>query len=263
MTGRFADKAVVITGGSVGIGRTTAELFAREGARVLLVARQADRLAQAAEEIGSATGGTVESYCADLSDTDAASGIIDAAVDAFGGIDVLINNAGIFHEAPFLDASLESWNEVMTVNLTVPFLLTREAARIMAATGGGAVVNLASVDGHGVDGPYVSYNVSKAGIIHLTRQAAVELGHLGIRVNSVSPGWTLTPMVEAALTPTELETMTGAYERAPLRRMVTVDEVAAAVAFLASDAASGITGTDVVVDGGTIANLYIVETLNS
>lgn len=260
MSGRFTDRAVVVTGGSAGIGRVIADHFAREGARVLLVARNKEALAQAAAEI-TAEGGTALWLQADMASVDAVGRVTQAAHEMLGRIDVLINNAGIFHEAPLLEATLESWTNVLTVNLTAPFLLTQQAAKLMADQGGGVVVNLASIDGHGADGPYVSYNVSKAGLLHLTRQCAVELGPLGIRVNSVSPGWTLTPMVESALSPAELEIMNGHHDRVPLRRMVTVDEVASTVTFLASDAASGITGADVVVDGGTIANLYIVETL--
>lgn len=262
MSGRFADRGVVITGGSAGIGRVIADHFAREGARVLIIGRTEETLAKAADEI-NADGGDAHWHQADMRDVDDVAGVLPAAQDKLGRVDVMVNNAGIFHEAPLLQATLESWQEVMAVNLTAPFLLTQQAATLMAEQGGGVVVNLASIDGHGVDGPYVSYNVSKAALLHLTRQAAVELGPLGIRVNSVSPGWTLTPMVESALSLAELEVMNGNHDRVPLRRMVTVDEVASAVSFLASDAATGITGTDLVVDAGTIANLYILETLTS
>ena len=261
MADRFDGQTVIVTGGSAGIGKATAQAFAREGANILLAARNQEALEKAAAEIMEA-GGTATWCQADMAVPESLTRVIDTAQEQFGRIDVLVNNAGIFEEATVLEASLESWNRVLAVDLTAPFLLTQQAAKVMAGQGRGCVVNIASIDGHGVDGPYVSYSVAKAGLLHLTRQCAVELGPLGIRVNSVSPGWTLTPMAAAALTPAELEVMNGAHDRVPLRRMVTVEEVAATVTFLASGAASGVTGTDVVVDGGTIANLYILETLN-
>ncbi len=187
--------------------------------------------------------------------------IVATAMDHWGRIDVLVNNAGIFDDATLLTLPKESWDQVIAVNLTAPFLLTQRVGRIMAEQGGGAIVNLASIDGHGVDGPYVAYNVSKAGVLHLTRQTAVELGPAGVRCNSVSPGWTRTPMVEAALTEEQLQVMAKGWCRSPNRRMVTPEEVAATVVFLVGDQASGVSGTDVVVDGGTISNLFILETL--
>src|SRR5262249_17700668 len=147
--------------------------------------------------------------------------------------------------------------------LTAPFRLSQLAARAMADRGQGAIVNIASIDAYATDGTFASYSASKAAVLALTRQAATELAPHGIRVNSVSPGWTLTAMAAGSPPPDELSAMKPRFDRVPLRRMITPDEVASAVAYLASDAASAITGTDLVVDGGTRANLYIIETLNS
>ena len=146
---------------------------------------------------------------------------------------------------------------------TALFRLSQLAARAMANQGKGVIVNIASIDAYGTDGTFASYSASKAALLALTRQAATELAPSGIRVNSVSPGWTMTAMAVGALTSDELATMTTRFDRVPIQRMITPDEVASAVAYLASDAVSAVTGTDRVVDGGTLANLYIIETLNN
>jgi NAD(P)-dependent dehydrogenase (short-subunit alcohol dehydrogenase family) len=126
-----------------------------------------------------------------------------------------------------------------------------------------SIVNICSIDGRAVDGPYASYDVAKAGLLMLTRNVAVELGPHGVRCNSVSPGWVLTPMVEAGTAPPLLAEMKQNFARVPIKRLISVDEVAAACAFLASDDASAITGTDLSVDGGTEADLYVLASLTT
>ena len=264
MSADFTGRTAVITGGSTGIGEATAALFASRGAEVCIVGRNSQRLEEATARI-TACGGQCWSIAADVAIDEDLVRIVDTVLERSGSIDVLVNNAGIDTNEPFLEASRHGWERVFAVNLTAPFRLTQLAARAMVGTGRGAVVNIASIDAYGTDGPYASYNASKAALLALTRQAATELAMSGIRVNSVSPGYTKTAMVEEALTMTsdEMDNIQGRFRRVPMQRMLTPDEIASAIVYLASDAASGITGTDLVVDGGTLANLYIIETLDS
>lgn len=259
MPQRFEDKKVVLTGGSKGLGLATTERLVAEGAQVLIASRNNDELEQAAKSIDA---DKVTYLAGDLADPAFCKALIDRAVEQWGRIDVLINNAGVFDEALFLDIELENWKFVMDVMLQAPYLLSQHAAKVMIENGGGAIVHLSSIDGHNVDGPYTSYSAAKAGLMQLSKNIAVELGAKGIRSNTVSPGWALTPMVEAASSPEELETMKTAFERVPLKRMVMPEEVASAVCYLASDDASGITGTDLIVDCGTVADLWIVPSLS-
>lgn len=257
---RFEGKAAIVTGGSKGLGRAIAGRLAAEGAEVLLAARDGEDLERAVAEI-EAAGGSAWSLRGDVAETGFCERLIDAALERWGRIDVLVNNAGVFDEAPLLEIEEANWDFVLDVMLKAPFLLSRQAAKSMVEHGGGAIVSIASIDGHAVDGPFASYSVAKAGLLQLSKNIAVELGPQGVRSNTVSPGWALTPMVEAATDAEELERMKHDFKRVPLRRMVTPEEVAATVCFLASEEASGITGADLVVDGGTIADLYILPTL--
>ena len=257
---RFRDRTAIVTGGSKGLGRVMAGRLAAEGAEVLIAGRTEEDLGGAVTEI-EAEGGTAFALRGDVAEPAFCASLADAALERWGRIDVLVNNAGVFDEAAFLEIEPKKWDFVLDVMLKAPFLLSQRAGRSMVENGGGAIVHLASIDGHAVDGPFTSYSVAKAGLMQLSKNIAVELGPKGVRSNTVSPGWALTPMAEAALDPEELERMKHDFKRVPLQRMVSPEEVAAAVCFLASDEASGVTGTDLVVDGGTIADLYILPTL--
>jgi NAD(P)-dependent dehydrogenase (short-subunit alcohol dehydrogenase family) len=184
-----------------------------------------------------------------------------AATDRWGHIDVLVNNAGIDDETPFLEIDHERWHAVIRTNLTGPFLMSQAVAREMAAAGGGVILHNASIDGSGGDGPFASYNASKAGLLGLNRTMALELAAHGIRVNAVSPGFTHTDMTERAVGPAMMAYLNGSFDRVPMKRLVRPEEVANAFVFLASDEASGITGIDLRVDCGLTANWYILETL--
>jgi NAD(P)-dependent dehydrogenase (short-subunit alcohol dehydrogenase family) len=190
---------------------------------------------------------------------------IDAAVAAamarWGRIHVLVNNAGIDDDTPFLQVDRARFRQVVDTNLTGAFLMAQAVAREMARAGGGVVLHNASIDASGGDGPFVAYNASKAGLLGLNRTMALELAEHGIRSNCVSPGFTHTEMTEKAVGPDLMEYLNGNFARVPMRRLVRTDEVAQAFVFLASDAASGITGIDLRVDCGLTSNWFILETL--
>ena len=251
---------MVLSGGGRGIGEAAARRFAAEGADVLVVARTRTEVESVAASITDG-GGRAWSLAADVSraaDVDAA---VAAALERWGRIDVLVNCAGIDHDSPFLDFPDAEWERVLGVNLTGAFMMAQRCARAMADAGRGAIVHVSSIDAYGADGNQVAYNAAKAGMLGLNRTMATELAAHGVRSNTVSPGYTATPLTRQYVGEPMYEYMTTGFQRVPQGRMATPHEIASAILFLASDEASAITGTDLVVDGGTIANLYIVETL--
>jgi len=257
---RFEGRNVIVTGAGQGIGRAIADRFASEGADVMLIGRRREPLEQATGEI-EAAGGRSWTQPADIADSTEVRSAVAAAVAHWGRIDVLINNAGIAEEAPFLEIEEESWDRVLGVNLRGAFLVAQAVAREMVATGGGSIVHIASIDASGGDGPYASYNAAKAGLLGLNRTMAFELAPHRIRVNCVSPGFTHTEMTEVAVPPELVDYLVSRFDRVPMRRLVRPGEIAAACAFLASEDASAITGIDLIVDCGLTANWYILETL--
>jgi 3-oxoacyl-[acyl-carrier protein] reductase len=172
-------------------------------------------------------------------------------LERYGGLDVLINNAGICRGEPFLEIREETWDETMRVNLKGQFLVAQAAARVMVKAGSGAIVNMSSTNGLVGEAGYTAYNASKGGVTLMTKTMALELGPHGIRVNCVAPGYIVTPMSQAI--DSENSILTYAREKIPLGRVAGPEEVAAVYAFLASDDASFINGETVVVDGGQLA----------
>lgn len=242
---------MLITGAARGIGRATAERFAAEGARLLLADRQADLLQQTADEIHAAHGAQVFAYAVDVSRKAEVEGVMAYALAHLGGIDVLINNAGICREATVLEMSEEAWDETLDINLKGHFLVAQAAAREMVKAGSGTIVNMSSTNGLVGEAGYAAYNASKGGVLLLTKTLALELGPLGIRVNCVAPGYIVTPMSQAI---DSVNTMfTYARAKVPLARLARPEEVAAVFAFLASDDASFINGEVIVIDGGQLA----------
>ena len=244
-------RVVLVTGGARGIGEACARRFAREGAK-LVIADVADAPGRAlARDIG---GTYMHCDVGDKADVDA---IVAQALATHGRIDVLVNNAGIFKAADFLDVTEEDFDEVLRVNLKGAFLMGQAVARTMRDTGGGSIVNMSSVNGVLAIPNIASYNVSKGGINQLTRAMALALAGHGIRINAVAPGTIATELAAQAVLTSE-EARHKILSRTPLKRLGEPDEVADVVAWLASDAASYVTGEIVTVDGGRMALNYTV-----
>jgi len=252
----FTDRVVVVTGAANGIGAACARLFSTSGAKLALW----DVDAAAAEALAAELGADARSIRCDVarkSDVEAATA---ATLAAFGRIDVLINNAGIFRNAEFLDATEADWDAVIAVNLKGSFLVGQAVAREMAKSGGGAIVNMSSVNAVMAIPTLASYNASKGGINQLTRAMALALVDHGIRVNAVAPGTIATDLAHKAVLGSA-EAKERIMGRTPLRRLGEPGEIASVCAFLASDAASYITGEIVVVDGGRLALNYTMPPL--
>ena len=248
------DKGVFISGGTSGIGLATARRFLHEGARVFVSGVAEEDVSAALKYLrgGEDPGGALDGATADVSESEAVDALLERARGFLGRVDVLINNAGIARKAAFLETSLDAWDRTMAVNLRGMFLVAQGVARTMVADGGaGVIVNMASTNALGGEEEFADYNASKGGVLQLTRTMAVELGPLGVRVNSVCPGFIDTPLNEALGN----EESFRAYERdrIPLRRRGTAEEVASVYAFLASEEASFVHGAAIVVDGGQTA----------
>lgn len=251
MTGRLAGRAAVVTGGASGLGEATARLMVAEGAQVLLADIQDDRGTAAAQAIGGAAS---YRHC-DVTSEDEVAALVDAAVDRFGRLDVMVNNAGIIGaHGPIDEIDLAEYDFTLSVLLRSVLIGCKHAARVMKPQHSGAIVNTTSIAGvHGGLGPH-AYTAAKSGVIGLTRNVAAELGAWAIRVNAIAPGKMVTPMNAAAIVggPDALEETYAAFAtRTPLRgRIGAADDIANAVLFLASDEAGFVSGHTLVVDGG-------------
>ena len=251
MSDRFADRVAIVTGAAQGIGAATARRLASEGARVAVVDLDADRSAAAADEI-KAAGGVATGYGCDVTDAEAVSAMVDAVVAEHGRLDILVNNAGITRDNMLFKMPADEWNAVLTTNLTSMFLCCQAAQKPMVAARYGKIVNLSSRSALGNRGQ-VNYAAAKAGVQGLTATLAIELGPFNINVNAVAPGYIATAMTAATATrvgsaPEDHQRM--AAEATPLRRVGQPEEVAAVIAFLASDDASYVSGQTLYINGG-------------
>ncbi|MFC4116699.1 SDR family NAD(P)-dependent oxidoreductase [Nonomuraea zeae] len=249
----LAGKRVLISGGSSGIGAATARRFLEEGARVVLGGLDQAEVDAAVAELSAL--GEVCGLAGDVSARADVTRLVEGAVEILGGLDVLVNNAGTAWREPFLEITPDHWDRIMAVNLRGMFLVAQAVARHLVAQGtGGVILNMSSTNGLGGEADYAHYNASKGGVLLLTKTMAVELGKHRIRVNALCPGYIQTPL-NASISAGLEGDFVSSYERdhIPLGRAGLAEEVAAGYAFLASDDAAFVHGTELVIDGGQLA----------
>ena len=265
MADELAGRVAVVTGGASGLGEGLVRRFCAEGAKVLIGDIDRDGGMALAAEIGA----DAEFVEADVSDIDQVSRLVSAAVERFGGLHVMVNNAGVsgtMHRR-FLDDDLADFQRVMAVNVLAVMAGTRDAARHMSEHGGGSIINLTSIGGIQAGGGVMTYRASKAAVIQFTKSAAIELAHYEIRVNAIAPGNIRTAIVAKSAAGQDLEQLERFEEKIraqmradrPLKREGTVDDVAEAALYFAGDRSRYVTGTVLPIDGGTVAGKVIVR----
>jgi NAD(P)-dependent dehydrogenase (short-subunit alcohol dehydrogenase family) len=249
---RLEGKVAIITGGGSGIGRATAEVFAREGAKVVVADYNADTGRETVQVIKDA-GGEALFVEVDVSDSSQVQQLVQSALDAYGGIDILFNNAGVLLFGTVQDTEEEDWNRLMSINLTGVFLCTKAVLPHMIEGGGGSIINLTSSTGaHDAAANAVAYVTSKGGVALFTRAAAIDHAQDNVRINAIAPGPTDTPMLRLNLSTEELEAFAATF---PMNRLGRPEELANAALFLASDESSFVTGAILAVDGGQTAQV--------
>lgn len=250
--GKLAGKAALITGGSSGIGRATALLFAREGAHVLIAARREDKIAQTVAEI-TAAGGVAQALACDVRDPADCERAVSETIRAFGGLHIVFNNAGIVPYTGILDTTDATWLDTFATNVHGTFYISRAAVRHMIAHGGGVIVNNASDWGIIGGQDATCYAATKGAVVQMTRSMALDFGRQGVRVNAVCPGDTFVERWRESGHAPDDESLRKMGSAFPLGRVGHVDEIARAVLFLASDDSSYMTGQMLIVDGGNTA----------
>ena len=259
MVNELAGKVAIVTGGASGIGAGIVEKFLAEGARVVIADVERDR----GQDFAATLGADAVFRFADVSEPDQVGALVAGAVETFGALDVMVNNAGVsskMHRS-FLDDDLADFHRVMSVNVLGVMAGTRDAARQMATSGGGSIINVSSIGGIQAGGGVMVYRASKAAVIQFSKSAAIELAHYEIRVNCIAPGNIPTPLLRTTTSEKSAEEL-ARFERAireqmradrPLKREGTPADIAEAALYLASDRSSYVTGTVLPVDGGTVA----------
>ena len=252
---KLENKVAIVTGAGKGIGWGIAKVFSKEGAKVVVVDWDEEAGKKTAEEIRQSGGDALFVNC-DVSNEEQVKAMVQATLDKYGRIDVLVNNAGIGVYLPVLEATSDDWDHCLAVNLKGVFLCSKYAIPHMQAVGKGAIVNISSVHAHATVNGVAPYAASKGGITALTRNMAIDYGP-AIRVNAIAPGWVLTPLIQSIFDsyddPAEQQRLVE--QRQVMKRIGQPEDIGHAAAFLASDEASFITGTQLFVDGGLTAQL--------
>jgi len=238
----MTEKVALVTGAARGIGLATTQRFLREGWKVVMIDRDSDELTKVVKGLNAALP-----IIADVSDPDQVEDYIRETEKNFGRLDALVNNAGVADFGPISETTFERWRTIMATNLDGVFLTSQAAVPLMKHSGGGAIVNIASISGLRASTLRVAYGTSKAAVIQLTLQQAAELGEVGIRANAVAPGPVATKLAMAVHTP---EIIAAYHDALPLNRYGTEEEIANTIWFLCSDEASFVTGQVIAADGG-------------
>lgn len=247
---QLKDKVAIVTGASRGLGYAAAQALADEGARVLAVARSLGDL----EGLASTRPGVIAPMMCDMRDTAAVEALPARAVEAFGGLDIVVNNAGIAPAGAFLETTREKLQEVFDINVVAPALLSRAAGAVMVEQGrGGKIINMASISGIRGKATLVAYSASKGGLIQLTKALAAEWARYGIQVNVIAPGGFITEAQAAVLN--DPEVLRKRVRKIPVGRMADKSEIAGMVCYLASSASDFVTGSVLVIDGGESAKI--------
>lgn len=251
----FKDKTVIVTGAAKGIGWGIAKVFSQEGAKVVVVDWDAENGEKTAQELGAAGGDAIFVKC-DVSNEDQVKAMIDKTIETYGRIDILVNNAGIGVYKTITDATSVDWDHCLDVNLKGQFLCSRYAIPHMQKLGKGAIVNISSVHSFQTVNGVGPYAASKGGIWALTRSMAIDYGPT-IRVNAIAPGWVLTPLIQSIFDsyPDPAAQQKAVEQRQVMKRIGRPEDIGYAAAFLASDEADFITGTQLFVDGGLTSQL--------